>query len=97
MVFVTLLGRLEVRQEGVVELDGDDVAVLCPDLREQREQELAADSVKTADADDLLALAQVHDADAVVSGDPHLLDAASAVQVLTPRELANRLGLAPMG
>jgi predicted nucleic acid-binding protein len=59
-----------------------------------------AGSVKTADADAdyLLALAQVHDADTVVSGNPHLLDtASSAVQVLTPRELADRLGLAPMG
>jgi predicted nucleic acid-binding protein len=57
-----------------------------------------AGSVKTADADDDYLLAQVHDADAVVSGNPHLLDAASsAVQVLTPRELADRLGLAPMG
>jgi hypothetical protein len=32
---------LEVRQEGVVGLDGDDSPVLCPDLREQREQESA--------------------------------------------------------
>jgi putative PIN family toxin of toxin-antitoxin system len=57
-------------------------------------------AVKTADADDdyLLALAQAHDADAVVSGDPHLLDAASSeMQVLTPREQADRLGLAPAG
>jgi putative PIN family toxin of toxin-antitoxin system len=57
-------------------------------------------SVKTADADDdyLLALAQTHDADAVVSGDPHLLNAASStLQVLTPRELADRLDLAPAG
>jgi uncharacterized protein len=58
-----------------------------------------AGSVKTADADDdyLLALAQANDADAVVSGDPHVLDAASSeMQVLTPRELADRLGLAPI-
>jgi predicted nucleic acid-binding protein len=57
-------------------------------------------SVKTADADDdyLLALAQTHHTDAVVSGDPHLLDAASSeLQVLTPRELADRLGLVPAG
>jgi putative PIN family toxin of toxin-antitoxin system len=56
--------------------------------------------VKTADADDdyLLALAQTQDADAVVSGDPHVLDAASTgLQVLTPRELADRLGLTPAG
>jgi predicted nucleic acid-binding protein len=55
-----------------------------------------AGSVKTADADDdyLLALAQAHHVDAVVSGDPHLLDAASSeLQVLTPREMADRLGL----
>lgn len=55
-----------------------------------------AGSVKTADPDDdyRLALAEKHDADAVVSGDPHLLDAASSeLPVLTPRELADRLGL----
>ena len=52
-------------------------------------------SVKTADPEDdyLLALAEKHDADAVVSGDPHLLDAAtSELAVLTPRELAYHLG-----
>jgi uncharacterized protein len=57
-----------------------------------------AGSVKTADPDDdyLLALAEKHDADAVVSGDPHLLDAAtSKLSVITPRVLANRLGLTP--
>ena len=55
-----------------------------------------AGSVKTADPDDdyLLALAETHDADAVVSGDPHLLDAAtSELSVVTPRALADRLGL----
>jgi putative PIN family toxin of toxin-antitoxin system len=58
-----------------------------------------AGSVKTADADDdyLLALAQANNADAVVSGDPHVLDAASSeLQVLTPRQLADRLDLAPI-
>jgi putative PIN family toxin of toxin-antitoxin system len=57
-----------------------------------------AGSVTTADPDDdyLLALAETHDADAVVSGDPHLLDAASSkLPVLTPRELADRLSLTP--
>ncbi len=60
----------------------------------------APGSARTADADDdyLLALAQVHGVDAVVSGDRHLLDAASSkLPVLTPRELADRLGLAPAG
>jgi putative PIN family toxin of toxin-antitoxin system len=50
----------------------------------------------TADADDdyLVALAQAHGVDAVVSGDQHLLDATSStLSVLTPRELAVRLGL----
>lgn len=59
-----------------------------------------AGSVKTADPDDdyLLALAETHDADAVVSGDPHLLDAASGkMTVLTPRELVDQLGLTPGG
>jgi predicted nucleic acid-binding protein len=53
-----------------------------------------------ADADDdyLIALAQTHGADAVVSGDRHLLDVASSeLSVLTPRELADRLGLVPVG
>jgi predicted nucleic acid-binding protein len=46
----------------------------------------------------LLALAQTYDADAVVSGDPHLLEAASStVQVLTPRELVDRLGFTSAG
>jgi putative PIN family toxin of toxin-antitoxin system len=50
----------------------------------------------TPDADDeyLIALAQTHSVDAVVSGDGHVLDAASSeLAVLTPRELADRLGL----
>jgi putative PIN family toxin of toxin-antitoxin system len=57
-----------------------------------------AGSSRTADPDDdyLLALAETHHVDAVVSGDPHLLDAASSeLPVLTPRELADRLGLPP--
>jgi uncharacterized protein len=59
-------------------------------------EDAAPGSVRTADADDdyLIALAQVHSADAVVSGDRHLLDVASSeMMVLTPRELADRLGL----
>lgn len=63
-------------------------------------KDAAPGSVKTADADDdyLLALAQAHRADAVVSGDRHLLDVASSkLPVLTPRELTDRLGLAPAG
>ena len=41
---------------------------------------------------------QAHGVDAVVSGDRHLLDVASSeLQVLTPRELADRLGLASAG
>jgi uncharacterized protein len=55
---------------------------------------------RTADADDdyLIALAQARGADAIVSGDRHLLDVASSeLQVLTPRELADRLGLASGG
>jgi putative PIN family toxin of toxin-antitoxin system len=59
-----------------------------------------AGSARTADADDdyLIALAEAHAVDAVVSGDRHLLDVASSeLQVLTPRELADRLGLAPAG
>jgi predicted nucleic acid-binding protein len=57
-------------------------------------------SPRTADADDdyLIALAQAHGVDAVVSGDRHLLDAASSeLPVLTPRELADHLGLASAG
>ena len=54
-------------------------------------------SPRTTDADDdyLIALAEAHGVDAVVSGDRHLLDAASSeLPVLTPRELADRLRLA---
>ncbi len=56
--------------------------------------------MRTADVDDdyPVALAQGAWGDAVVSGDRHLLDVASGeLQVLTPRELADRLGLAPTG
>jgi predicted nucleic acid-binding protein len=56
----------------------------------------APGSVQTDDPDDdyLLALAEAHDVDAVVSGDPHLHGAApSRLHVLTPRELVDRLGL----
>ena len=52
---------------------------------------------KTADEDDdyLIALAEAHGVDAVVSGDGHLLEVTSSdLPVLTPRELADRLGLA---
>jgi hypothetical protein len=40
-VFLVLLGCLEVGQEGVVGLHGDDLPVLCPYLPEQGEEELA--------------------------------------------------------
>jgi putative PIN family toxin of toxin-antitoxin system len=63
-------------------------------------EDATPDSPKTADADDdyLIALAQAHGVDAVVSGDRHLLDVASSeLPVLTPRELADRLGLASAG
>jgi putative PIN family toxin of toxin-antitoxin system len=59
-----------------------------------------AGSGRTADVDDdyLIALAEAHGVDAVISGDRHLLDVASSeLQVLTPREPADRLGLAPAG
>jgi predicted nucleic acid-binding protein len=63
-------------------------------------KDTAPGSLKTADADDdyLVALAQAHHVDAIVSGDGHLLDVTSGdLPVLTPRELANRLGLASAG
>jgi putative PIN family toxin of toxin-antitoxin system len=63
-------------------------------------EDAAPGPVRTADADDdyLVALAQAQGVDAVVSGDRHLLDvAADELQVLTPRELADRLGLASAG
>jgi uncharacterized protein len=74
------------------------VAVLLD--RAEMVQDAAPGSHKTADADDdyLIALAQAHGVDAVVSGDGHLLDVASSdLPVLTPRELADRLGLASSG
>ncbi len=63
-------------------------------------EDAAPGPARTADADDdyLIALAQAHGVDAVVSGDRHLLDVASSeLPVLTPRELADRLGLASAG
>jgi putative PIN family toxin of toxin-antitoxin system len=54
--------------------------------------------VSTADPDDdyLVALAYANSVDAVVSGDTLLLSAGSSdMPVLTPREMVDRLGLAP--
>ena len=70
------------------------IAVLLD--RAEMVKDTAPGSLKTADADDdyLIAVAQAHKADAVVSGDPHLLDVTSSdLPVLTPREMADRLGL----
>jgi uncharacterized protein len=50
----------------------------------------------TADPDDdyLVALGRAHRVDAIVSGDRHLLDAATELlRVWSPRECADRLGL----
>jgi uncharacterized protein len=74
------------------------IAVLLD--RAEMVPDAASGSVKTADADDdyLIALAQARDVNAVVSGDGHLLDVTSSgLQVLTPRALADRLGLSPAG
>ena len=63
-------------------------------------EDAAPGSARTADADDdyLIALAQAHEVNAVVSGDRRLLDAASSeLQVLTPHEMVDRLGLASAG
>ena len=71
------------------------IAVLLD--RAEMVKDAAPASLKTADADDdyLIAVAQAHKADAVVSGDGHLLDVTSSdLLVLTPRELADRLRLA---
>jgi putative PIN family toxin of toxin-antitoxin system len=70
------------------------IAVLLD--RAEMVNDAAPGSLKTADADDdyLIALAQAQKADAVVSGDGHLLEVTSSdLPVLTPRELADRLGL----
>lgn len=71
-------------------------------LRDRAEivDDVPSDSLQTADADDdyLVALAQAHEVDAIVSGDGHLLDVTSSdLPVLTPRELADRLGLGSYG
>jgi len=74
------------------------IAVLLD--RAKTAKDAAPGSPRTADADDdyLIALAQAHRVDAVVSGDRHLLDATSSeLPVLTPRELADHLDLAPAG
>jgi uncharacterized protein len=72
------------------------IAVLLD--RAEMAQDATPGSLKTADEDDdyLIALAQAYKADAVVSGDGHLLDVASSgLPVFTPREMADRLGLSP--
>jgi putative PIN family toxin of toxin-antitoxin system len=72
------------------------IAVLLD--RAEMVTDAAAASLKTADADDdyLIAVAQAHKADAVVSGDGHLLEVTSSdLPVLTPREMADRLALSP--
>lgn len=77
--------------------DGRAAAFIAVVLdRAEMVKDTAPGSLKTADADDdyLIAVAQAHKADAVVSGDPHLLDVTSSdLPVLTPREMADRLGL----
>jgi putative PIN family toxin of toxin-antitoxin system len=70
------------------------IAVLLD--RAEMVKDTAPGSLKTADADDdyLIAIAQANKADAVVSGDGHLLDVTSSdLPVLTPRELADSLQL----
>jgi predicted nucleic acid-binding protein len=74
------------------------IAVLLD--RAEMVKDAAPGSLKTADEDDdyLIALAQAHKADAVVSGDGHLLDVASSdLPILTPRGLADRLELSVQG
>ncbi len=74
------------------------IAVLLD--RAEMVEDAASGSLKTADPEDdyLIAVAQAHKADAIVSGDPHLLDVTSSdLPVLTPRELADRLGLGSTG
>jgi uncharacterized protein len=72
------------------------IAVLLD--RAEMVPDAAPGSLKTADADDdyLVALSQAHDVDAIVSGDGDLLDVTSSdLPVLTPREMADHLGLSP--
>jgi len=74
------------------------IAVLLD--RAERVEDPVPGSPRTADADDdyLIHLAEAHRVDAVVSGDRHLLDAGSSdLPVLTPRDLADRMGLASSG
>jgi predicted nucleic acid-binding protein len=72
-------------------------SIAAPRDRATMTEDQPAGTVKTADPDDayLLALAHAQGVDAVVSGDRHLLDTASSeLSVLTPRDLADRPGLA---
>jgi putative PIN family toxin of toxin-antitoxin system len=77
--------------------DGSAAAFIAVLLdRAEMVPDAAPGSLKTADEDDdyLIALAQAHKADAIVSGDGHLLDVASSdLPVLTPRDMADRLRL----
>ena len=81
--------------------DGRAVAFIAVLLdRAEMVPDAAPGSLKTADADDdyLVALAEAHDVDAIVSGDGDLLEVTSSdLPVLTPRALADRLGLSPAG
>lgn len=62
----------------------------------EHHQDPPAGPQQTSDPDDdyLLALAHNHNADAIISGDKDLLDASTdQLPVLTPRQLADQLGL----
>jgi putative PIN family toxin of toxin-antitoxin system len=70
------------------------IAVLID--RAEMAKDATPGAIRTADPDDdyLLALAQANRVDAIVSGDTHLLEATSSeLPVLTPRQLADHLGL----
>jgi putative PIN family toxin of toxin-antitoxin system len=74
------------------------VAVLLDRAEMVEDGELVSERTADPDDDYLISLAQKQEADAIVSGDRHLLDAASSdLSVLTPREMADRLGLASPG
>jgi putative PIN family toxin of toxin-antitoxin system len=91
-----VLGR-----EKFAEHAGDGRAAAFIALLEDRAEMVAdvpTDFPRTEDPDDdyLLTLAEAQHVDAVVSGDPHLLNATTQdLPVRTPRELVDELGLEP--
>lgn len=90
-----MLGREKFAEQAAEGRAAAFIAVLLDRAEMVRDGESGSKTTADPDDDYLIALAHEHQADSIVSGDRHLLDATSSeLPVLTPRELADRLGLA---